>query len=40
MDNDFKYEQLSVRSEGLIIRIAKLITILLFIGSLLLSIGQ
>jgi hypothetical protein len=40
MDNEFKYEQLNVRSESLILKIAKLIAVLLFIGSLLLSIGQ
>lgn len=40
MDNEFKYEQLSLKSEGSILRIAKLIAILLFIGSLLLSFGQ
>lgn len=40
MDNEFKYEQLSLRSEGMILRIAKLIAITLFVGSLLLSLGQ
>jgi hypothetical protein len=40
MDNEFKYEQFCVKSEGGILRVAKLIVILLFLGSLVLSILQ
>ena len=40
MDDDFKYEQLGFKSEGMILRIAKFIAILLLIGSLLLSFIQ
>jgi hypothetical protein len=40
MDNEFKYEQMGIRTESLIMKIAKLIAILMFVGSLLLSISQ
>jgi hypothetical protein len=40
MDNEYKYEQFNVKSEGVILRIAKIVSIILFLGSLLLSIGQ
>jgi hypothetical protein len=38
MDNEFKYEQINVTTESLILKIAKLVAILLFIGGLVLSI--